>query len=180
MIFKNTAMKKQFTIFLILIFILGLTPVNFSEAITQNQINSEVQIVCTDGADSWFSGSGTIIDPKGIILTNRHVVEGAYKNICFIGLLESINREPNFGSKENPNLAEVKYITTAGDMDAAVLYLDNPTNKIYPHVNIWGSTSGTLQFGDKIEVVGYPGIGGSTITYTSGDFSGFGSQSDST
>ena len=173
-------MKKQFTIFLILIFILGLTPVNFSEAITQNQINSEVQIVCTDGADSWFSGSGTIIDPKGIILTNRHVVEGAYKNICFIGFLESINREPNFGSKENPNLAEVKYITTAGDMDAVVLYLDNPTNKIYPHVNIWGSTSGTLQFGDKIEVVGYPGIGGSTITYTSGDFSGFGSQSDST
>lgn len=173
-------MKKQCTIFLILIFILGLVPINFSEAITQNQINSEVQIVCTDGADNWFSGSGTIIDPKGIILTNKHVVDGAYKNICFIGFLDSINKDPNFGPDGNPNLAEVKYITTTKDMDAAVLYLDNKNNKIYPYVNIWNSNSGNLKFGDKIEVVGYPGIGGSTITYTSGDFSGFGSQSDGT
>lgn len=173
-------MRKQFTIFLILIFTLGLIPVNFSKAITQNLIDAEVQIVCTDGADNWFSGSGTIIDPKGIILTNRHVVEGAYKNICFIGFMQSISQEPNFGTKENPNLAEVKYITTTNDMDAAVLYLENSNNKSYPYVNIWNSNSGSLKFGDKIEVVGYPSIGGSTITYTSGDFSGFGSQSDNT
>ena len=77
-------MKKQFTFFLILVFVFGLVPVDFSNAITQNQIDAEVQIVCTDGEDNWFSGSGTIIDPKGIILTNRHVVEGAYMNTCFI------------------------------------------------------------------------------------------------
>ena len=168
-------MKKQFTIFLILVFTLGLVPVNFSNAITQNQIDAEVQIVCTDGSDNWFSGSGTIIDPKGIILTNRHVVEGAYMNICFIGFIESISQEPNFGTSGNYNLAEVKYQTVSNDMDAAILYLDNPTNKIYPYINIWDSNSDALQFGDKIEVIGFPSIGGSTITYTSGDFSGFGS-----
>jgi len=173
-------MKKQFIIFLVLTFILGLIPFNFSYAITQNQINAEVQIVCTDGADNWFSGSGTIIDPKGIILTNRHVVEGAYNNICFIGFLESINQAPNFGSKDNPNLAEVKYITNTDDMDAAILYLDNPTNKNYPYINIYNSNSDILQFGDKLEVIGYPGIGGSTMTYTSGDFSGFGTGVDGT
>jgi len=173
-------MKKQFTIFLILIFILGLIPVNFSFAITQNQINAEVQIWCPDGLGHSKSGSGTIIDQKGIILTNRHVIEGAYQNVCFIGFIESINKEPNFGTDENPNLAEVKYITTTEDMDAAILYLDNPTNKIYPHINIWDSNSDSLQFNDKIEVIGFPGIGGSTITYTSGDFSGFGSISDGT
>lgn len=160
--------------------VFGFLPTNFSNAITQNQINSEVQIVCTDGNDNWFSGSGTIIDPKGIILTNRHVVDGAYKNICFIGFLRSINQEPDFGSTENPNLAEVKYITTTKDMDAAVLYLENNENKTYPYINIWNSNSGNLVFGDKIEVIGYPGIGGSTVTYTSGDFSGFGSASDGT
>lgn len=161
---------------------LGLifAPFNFSQAITQNQISAEVQIVCTDGADNWFSGSGTIIDPKGIILTNRHVVEGAYKNVCFIGFLESINSEPNFGPKNNPNLAEVKYITTDKSMDSAVLYLDNKNNQSFPYVNIWNSNSSSLKFGDKIEVIGYPGIGGSTMTYTSGDFSGFGSLSDGT
>ncbi|MDP2736223.1 MAG: S1C family serine protease [bacterium] len=173
-------MRKQFTVFLILIFVLGLIPINFLEAITQNQIDAEVQIVCTDGADSWFSGSGTIIDPKGIILTNRHVIEGAYKNTCFIGFIESISQEPNFGAKGNYNLAEVKYYTTTSDMDAAILYLDNPTNKTYPYINIWTSNSDSLQFGDKVEAIGFPSIGGSTITYTSGDFSGFGSKSDGT
>lgn len=173
-------MKKLLSKVLVISVIFSFLPTNFSLAITQNQINSEVQIVCTDGADNWFSGSGTIIDPKGIILTNRHVVEGTYKNTCFIGFLESINKEPNFGTKENPNLAEVKYITTTNDMDAAVLYLNNPTNSTYPFVNIWNSNSANLKFGDKIEVIGYPSIGGSTVTYTSGDFSGYGGQSDNT
>lgn len=169
-------MRKKFTIFLILIFVLGLMPVNFSTAITQNQIDAEVQIICTDGTGNWFSGSGTIIDLKGIILTNRHVVEGAYQDTCVIGFIESINQEPNFGTSGNYNLAEVKYKTTSSDMDAAILYLDNPTNKSYPYVNIWGPNSDTLQFGTKIEAIGFPSIGGSTITYTTGDFSGYGSS----
>jgi S1-C subfamily serine protease len=173
-------MKKLLTKFFVFALVIGLIPINSSLAITNNQLSSEVQIVCTDGSDNWFSGSGTIIDPKGIILTNKHVVEGAYKNTCFIGFLKSISEDPDFGSENNPNLAEVKYITTSNDMDAAVLYLNNQNNKIYPFVNIWNSNSSNLKFGDKIEVVGYPGIGGSTITYTSGDFSGFGSSFDGT
>ncbi|MEA3464174.1 MAG: S1C family serine protease [Patescibacteria group bacterium] len=173
-------MRKQFTIFLILIFVLGLVPVNFSTAITQNQIDAEVQVYCIDKDGYGKSGSGTMIDPKGIILTNRHVIEGAYMNTCFIGFIESISQEPNFGTEGNYNLAEVKYQTASDDMDAAILYLDNPTNKIYPYINIWDSNSDALQFGDKIEVIGFPSIGGSTITYTSGDFSGFGSNSDGT
>lgn len=173
-------MRKQFTFLLIIVFILGLVPINFSTAITQNQIDAEVQIVCTDGSGNWFSGSGTIIDPKGIILTNRHVIEGAYMNTCFIGFIESISQEPNFGTEGNYNLAEVKYYTSTNDMDAAILYLDNPTNKSYSYINIWDSNSDTLQFGDKVEAIGFPSIGGSTITYTSGDFSGFGSNSDGT
>lgn len=176
-------MRKQFTILLILTFVLGLVPFNFSEAITQNQISAEVQIVCPDNYGNWYSGSGTIIDPKGIILTNKHVVSDQYGGIiktCFIGFTESISQEPNFGTETNPNLAEVKYYTTANDMDAAILYLNNPTNKNYTYVNIWNSNSNTLQFGHKIEAIGFPSIGGSTITYTSGDFSGFGSASDGT
>lgn len=176
-------MRKKFTILLILTFILGLAPINFSEAITQDQISAEVQIVCPDNYGNWYSGSGTIIDPKGIILTNKHVVSDQYGGIiktCFIGFTESINQEPNFGTETNPNLAEVKYYATTSDMDSAILYLNNPTNKSYTFVDIWNSNSNTLQFGHKIEAIGFPSIGGSTITYTSGDFSGFGSASDGT
>src|SRR3989338_1500278 len=173
-------MKKQLTIFLIIVFVFGLIPINSTQAISQSQIDAEVQIVCTDGVGNWFSGSGTIIDPKGIILTNRHVAEDAYQDICFIGFVRSISQEPDFGTQGNYNLAEVKYKTTTSDMDAAILYLDNPNNVSYSYVDIWGSNSDTLKFGDKVEVIGFPSIGGSTITYTSGDFSGFGSSSDGT
>jgi hypothetical protein len=176
-------MRKKFTILLVLTFALGLTPINFTEAITQNQISAEVQIVCPDNYGNWFSGSGTIIDSKGIILTNKHVVTDQYGGIiktCFIGFTESISQEPNFGTQTNPNLAEVKYYTSTNDMDTAILYLNNPTNKNYTYVDIWNSNSNTLQFGHKIEAIGFPSIGGSTITYTSGDFSGFGSASDGT
>lgn len=176
-------MKKQFAIFVILFFVFWLMPINFTNAITQNQINAEVQIVCPDDYGNWYSGSGTIIDPKGIILTNKHIVtdeKGGIIKICIIGFTELINQEPNFGTKENLNLAEVKYYTTIDDMDAAILYLDNSSNKVYPYVDIWSSDSNILKFGNKIEVVGFPSIGGSTITYTSGDFSGFGSSSDGT
>jgi len=175
--------KKQLIIFLVLIFILGLVPVNFSEAISQNQINAEVQIICPFeyGGEWWqSSGSGTIIDSKGVILTNKHVVtdkSGGIIKTCVIGFVESINKEPNFGTEGNYNLAEVKYYTTADDMDAAILYLQNPTNKNYPYINIWNSNSDSLQFGEKLEVIGFPGVGGSTITYTSGNFSGYGSAS---
>ncbi len=173
-------MKKQAIILFILIFVLALVPTNFSFAITQNQINAEVQIVCTDGIGNWFSGSGTIIDPAGVILTNKHVIEGAYKNTCIVGIIKSISQEPDFGTSGNYNLAEVKYYTSTNEMDAAILYLDNPTNKSYPYVNIWDSNSDDLQFGEKIETIGFPSIGGGTVTYTSGDFSGYGSANSGT
>ncbi|HCU48000.1 TPA: hypothetical protein DIC39_03005 [Patescibacteria group bacterium] len=176
-------MKKTLLVYLITIIIVGFTPIGFANAITQNQINAEVQIVCPDDYGNWFSGSGTIIDPKGIILTNKHVVtdeKGGTIKACFIGFVASISQGPDFGTEATPNVAEVKYYTTSDDMDAAILYLNNPTSKTYPYVDIWTSDSSTLQFGNKIEVVGYPSIGGSTITYTSGDFSGFGSSTDGT
>jgi len=169
------------------VIILGMAtlfiPFYGTDAITQNQIAAEVQIVCPDNFGNWYSGSGTIIDAKGTILTNRHVVsgqDGSIIKVCFIGLIYSIDQEPDFGTYDKPNLAEVKYYTTTNDMDAAVLYLNNPSNKTYSFVDIWKSDSDRLAFGDKLEVVGYPMIGGSTLTYTSGDFSGFGSQTDGT
>ena len=106
---------------------------------------------------------------------------GQIINTCLIGFIDNVNQEPDFGIKNgNYNLAEVKYYTNSSDMDAAILYLDNQTYKSYPYVDIWSSNSSFLQFGDKIEVIGFPSIGGSTLTYTSGDISGYGSDLDNT
>ncbi|NMC51522.1 serine protease [Candidatus Kuenenbacteria bacterium] len=177
-------MKK---IFITLIVLATLVPSsllsNDALAITQNQLNSTVQILCPDSYGNWYSGSGTIIDPKGIILTNKHVVTDEYGEIikaCAIGFIQSINQEPIFKTDGEVNAAEVKYYTTSEDMDAAILYISNKQKKVYPYVNIWSSSANALKFGDKIEAIGFPSIGGATITYTSGDFSGFGSKINGT
>jgi len=169
---------KKHTIRLLItaLIVVNFVPFNSTKAITQGQINAGVQIICPDNYGNWYSGSGTIIDSRGIILTNKHVVTDEKNGIiktCLIGFTESINKDPNFGTKSNPNLAEVKYYTDSEDMDAAILYLNNPTNKTYPSINIWNSDSANLKLGDGIEVIGYPSIGGSTLTYVNGVMSGF-------
>lgn len=177
-------MRKQFTILLILVFIFGLVPLDFSNAITQNQIETQVKIICPDSSGKYFfSGSGTIIDSKGIILTNKHVVtdySGRIIRTCVVGFINSTNQEPNFYTENKLNWAEVKYTTTANDVDAALLYLENLANKDYSYIDIWSFNSENLKLGDKVEVIGFPSIGGATLTYSSGDFSGFGSKSNGT
>jgi len=164
-------MKKQFTILLMIIFILGFVPLNFICAITQNQVEAEVQIVCVDDYDNWYSGSGTIINPKGIILTNRHVVEDLYGNIntyCLVGLTKDIKKEPGFNY-----LAEVKYYSKDEALDVAILFVDNKNNVIFPYVNVFNYNTDNLKLGDGVEVLGYPSIGGNTLTYVNGVISGY-------
>jgi len=180
-------MKNKLTtaivMFMVVFLTLGLIPLNYSQAITQNQINSAVKIVCPDNDGNWYSGSGTMIDSKGIILTNKHVVtdqNGDIIETCAIGFVESLDQAPNFYTNNEVNVAEVKYYTTTDDMDTAILYLENPTNKIYSYTNIWSSNSSTLQSGDKIEVIGFPGTCDTNIANTSGDFIDFGGSTDST
>lgn len=166
-------MKKRFTIFLILIFILGLVPINFSLAITQNQINSEVQVVCPDNQDNWSSGSGTIISSTGIILTNKHVVTGADGQItsyCLVGKSKGINQYADFSDKY---IAEVKYYSISNDLDVAILYIINPGN--YDYFNIFDSSSNFLKKNDAVEAVGYPGYNDLKLINTNGKFVGLGS-----
>lgn len=179
----NFIQKSVKKLFIVVCLVAFAAPGSATLAITQDKINAEVQIVCPDNYGNYYSGSGTIIDSKGIILTNKHVVTDEHGGIiktCVVGFVSSISQPPDFGTAPNLHLAEVKFYTTTSDLDAAILYLNNTTNQVYPFVNIWGSDSSALKFGDKIKVIGFPSIGGSTITYTSGDFSGFGSKSDGT
>ena len=101
------------------------------------------------------SGSGSIIDEQGYILTNNHVVEGAYK--LYVSLAD--------GSRY-----EAKLIGTDPESDLAVIkFSPEPEKKLRP---IPFGTSKDLKVGQKVLAIGNPF--GLERTLTAGIISGLG------
>jgi len=123
------------------------------------------------------SGSGTIVSPDGFVLTNFHVVGDndtgrAYE---WHGIFVTDPRSPDLEP-------EFRYWArfVAGDPrhDLAVVHIvedaeERPLPAGFVFVSMPVGDSNSLIPGDPITVVGYPGISGSTITFTSGIVSGF-------
>ncbi len=108
-----------------------------------------------DGLGEWVaSGSGSIIDRRGLILTNYHVIDECTGQIL-IGITESPDRDP-----------DIRYIAEIAaydkDLDIAVLniikfYKDRSSfsGDNLSYLTIGDSDNATL--GDDINVWGYPG-----------------------
>lgn len=91
-------------------------------------------------------GSGVVIDPSGIILTNNHVVEGATD----VKIVFNDGRDP----------VEGQVVGTDPDQDLAVVKV--PANNLKA---IELGQSSSLRLGDEVVAVGFPlGLGGVTVT----------------
>lgn len=118
------------------------------------------------------SGSGTLVDAAGTIVTNFHVVEPtatcAYDHLR-VGLAASVRAAPRLD-----HIAEVHAYDAA--LDLAVLRITSttggaPASGPFPAVEL--GDSDTVGINDSLHVFGYPGIGGATVTSTQGEVSGF-------
>jgi len=129
-----------------------------------------------------YSGSGTIISSTGLILTNAHVASPASQgepdmepDALAIGLMDQEDKPPVF-----LYLAKVRAVD--GYLDLAVIQITstmdgadvNPNRLNLPFVRLGNSDN--LHVGDHINIFGFPGIGGETITFTDGSVSGFTSE----
>ena len=138
---------------------------------------SVVQIVALDDSRSpVWTGSGTVVSDAGFILTNGHVVDDRYGEYAELGVavIEDTDQapEPTYIAR----IAAVDYvldlavIEVTEDLDGNVATLDVPAVPI--------GDSDAVEIGDDIRILGFPGIGGDTITFTAGAVSGFTSQRD--
>lgn len=120
-------------------------------------------------------GSGSIISPDGYILTNAHVVTpppGIEVKLIRVGMTTSPEEPP-----VDRYFAEIVEIDKV--LDIAVLRIVsttlgvrvNPAELNLPYVRLGDSDS--LQLGDEIFAIGYPVIGGLTLTLSRGEISGF-------
>lgn len=143
---------------------------------------SVVQIIAVvdagNGKVEGWSGSGSIISPDGLILTNAHVVlSDRYYDVkdLIVALTISPDQLP-----ERRFYAEVLQADVALDIAVIRVTRDlngNPldlTTLNLPAIKL--SNSDTVQLGDPLTILGYPGIGGDTITLTSGEAAGFTSE----
>jgi serine protease Do len=126
-----------------------------------------------------YQGSGTIISSMGMILTNAHVASPASQgepdiepDALVIGLVVQEDKPPVFSY-----IAKVKAVD--GFLDLAVIQISStldgtnvdPNSLNLPFVKLGNSDD--LHVGDPIDVIGFPVIGGETITFTTGNVSGF-------
>ncbi len=126
-----------------------------------------------------WTGSGTIISPNGLILTNAHVVlPDRYFPVDELIIAMTVDQDadpvPSY-------FAEV--LQADATLDLAVIRITHdydgnevPSTLVLPYVTMGNSDD--LNLGDRLTILGYPGIGGSTVTLTSGEVSGFTSQPD--
>ena len=160
-------------------------------AATVDLVNATVQIlmVATIGGQeqAYGWGSGTIISANGMILTNAHV---AMPTAAGLGVYEADPTpaaDPEdlivaiIESEDRPAVPTYRATVVSADgyLDAAVIQIDRDLagqplangSLSLPTVPIGDSAA--LHVGDPMTVVGFPGIGGDTISLSSGRVSGF-------
>ena len=124
--------------------------------------------------DGW-TGSGSIISSDGLILTNAHVILSD-KFYDVQDLIVAFTVNPDFPA-EPRYYAEVMQVNEGLDLAVIRISTDLNRNPVdhaalgLPAVPLGDSDA--LQLGGELTILGYPGIGGATITLTAGKVGGF-------
>ena len=154
----------------------------------EDRSRAVVQIVAlretADGYEQLWGGSGTIIDETGLILTNYHVVEeetetesGEVLRWDELGVALTVSTDE---PPEPTYFAQVLAQDPLLDLAVIQPYADSEGNTIDPSTlhlpTIPIGEAAELVVGAQLDILGYPAIGGETITLSTGRVSGFLSQ----
>ena len=167
----------------------AVTPIEQLQAATVQIFAKQV----TNGRlQTIWTGSGTIVSADGVILTNAHVAAptspglatlyndpellfGEEPDQLVVALSDSADRPPTEAYIAELAAADgaldLAVIKITADLDGNAL---NPASLNLPFVEV--GDSDTINLGDEIRILGYPGAGGETITFTRGNVAGFESQ----
>lgn len=160
------------------IFLLGLTAFpakaseDFSKMLPTVKVTSYKNLFI-DQVLPYGSGSGTVVSPDGIIITNHHVI---FDDEDFEPL-DTFEVCITFEVKDEPVCKyTARLIAQDKDLDIALLKINEKDvfGKTVPPLNFLDyQSSATPREQTEIRVFGYPGSGGKTITITKGQISGF-------
>lgn len=128
---------------------------------------SVVQVVTECGNGDSYSGSGTIFVDEFHVLTSNHVVssDGDCSIVeLFVETIERIDSAPI-----RTHTAKIFAIDEEADLAILKIAPIDSFTKTLKAVNV----SSNNNIGDPIIAIGFPGIGGDSVTVTSGEISGY-------
>jgi S1-C subfamily serine protease len=160
----------------------ALTQAGGRKEIIRNTMPAVAMIMAVDVKDGQLipvsSGSGTIIDANGSVITNYHVLFDGKNNklhdLFVIGLFRAADKEPEFVCAGSPAKGILKK-----DLDLALIRCDRDragapwTPKSWPTIPVRQIDTDDIVPGEQVWVLGYPGVGGGTIHVTAGLVSGW-------
>jgi S1-C subfamily serine protease len=161
---------------------LQLTAQDLPSSVSRRAVRAAVKITAEAGPGQGSTGSGSIIDPRGYILTNFHVVGHTHPgdgppgsfinagNIVRIGVVTDAR-----DSAEERFLGRVVRADIRLDLALIRIYAERDgtplaANRRFPAITM--STTSRLRPGTRLFAFGFP-LGVRTINVTSGEMSGF-------
>jgi len=131
-----------------------------------------------DGSSSAISGSGSIVDARGYILTNYHVVRDIKtgkpynsRDRIYVAVVSDPNKPPDRTFR-----AQVTAFDNKLDLALVKLIAMEDGSALPANLNLTSIVIGDsdrVQINEEIRVLGFPGIGGDTVTASRGIISGF-------
>lgn len=171
-------LRKILTFSFSLTFLTLVSAQSLPREVRADILEAVVQIIPVgdDGLVDW-SGSGTIISPSGHILTNYHVIGNTRSREHYEWHVISTVL-PNASDQPPEPTFWARYVASDPTHDLAILkiveYIDEtPVPADIRFTAMAVASNESIMLGDDITVVGFPGISGSTITYTRGIMSGW-------
>lgn len=156
----------------------GPTP-TLTEGLDRALLATVQIIVPVDGQRRSSAGSGSVLTEKGHILTNFHVVGNPDTGRLYNrqGLIYVAVSPPDL--KDPPKVEYIAELMEADqrlDLALVKIIADRDGRPPPPNLNLTTMPIGdsdTVKIGDELSIIGFPGLGGATVTFTKGSVSGF-------
>ncbi|MGB0618536.1 MAG: S1C family serine protease [Myxococcota bacterium] len=167
---RNGALRLR-SLLLAAVWILLATSVHaFSAAnVYREAASSVVLIFGFEDSGAGSSGTGSILTPDGLVLTNNHVIARGESGKLYSNLVVYFKPNPISGDNEKdlakPYLVDV--IARDADLDLALLRVKNPPSALRP---LPIGNSEEVDIGENVAAIGHPG-GGGLWTLTTGTVS---------